>query len=238
MVPVLEWTLSLMGVDKSITMNIAVATSMATIIPTSISSSRAHARRAAVDYPIARAWALPIVAGAIAGTLIVAHVRSNVLVGVFGFIALAAAVKMLLPLDGVVLRGSVPVGVRSAWLPAAIGLISTLMGIGGGTVSVPAMTLCSQPVHRAVGTAAFIGLWISVPATAGFLLAPAPHELTPPLSVGYVNLIALALIAPATWLLAPVGAALGHRLSKRALSITFGVFLCIVAVRMLYRITK
>lgn len=234
-VPVLEWTLSLLGFDRSVTLNIAVATSMATIIPTSISSARAHRARHAVDAAVVRSWAPSIVIGAAAGAAVVANVQSHLLALVFGSVALAAAIKMLLPLDGVVLRGSVPVGWQSAWLPGAIGLLSTLMGIGGGTISVPVMTLCNQPVHRAVGTASALGLWISVPATLGFLLARPNAALMPAFTVGYVNLLAFAIIAPTTWLFAPVGAHIGHRLSKRALSIAFGVFLLIVAVRMLFR---
>jgi uncharacterized membrane protein YfcA len=234
-VPVLEWTLTLIGVDPSVTLNIAVATSMATIILTSISSARAHSRRDAVDKTVIRSWAPAIVVGAAAGTVVVAHVQSHSLAIVFGCVALAAAIKMLLPLDGVVLRPSVPTGWQWAWLPAVIGFVSALMGIGGGTISVPAMTLCNQPVHRAVGTASMLGLWISVPATVGFLLVRPEMASMPPFTIGYVSLLAFAMIAPTTWLFAPLGARIGHSLSKRALSIAFGVFLLIVAIRMLYR---
>jgi uncharacterized membrane protein YfcA len=234
-VPVLEWTLSLIGVDRSVTLNIAVATSMATIILTSISSARAHTRRDAVDKAVVRSWAPAIVIGAAAGTVVVAHVQSHSLALVFGSVALIAAIKMLLPLDSVVLGTAVPVDWQSSWLPALIGLVSALMGIGGGTISVPAMTLCNQPVHRAVGTASALGLWISVPATIGFLFAHPNPALMPPFTVGYVSLLAFAMIAPTTWLFAPLGARIGHRLSKRALSLAFGLFLLTVAIRMLYR---
>ena len=119
-------------------------------------------------------WSVPIVLGSLAGSLAAARMDARILAAVFGCVALAAALKMLLPLDHVVLRRSVPGGLGGAVIPVVIGAVSAMMGIGGGTLSVPTMTLCGEPVHKAVGTAALTGLWISVPATAGFLLAPAP----------------------------------------------------------------
>jgi uncharacterized membrane protein YfcA len=109
------------------------------------------------------------------------------------------------------------------------------MGIGGGTLSVPTMTLCGEPVHKAVGTAALTGLWISVPATLGFMLAPAEDASSMPLTIGYVSLLGFAIIAPVSWAVAPLGARLAHSLDRRRLSAAFGVFLALVAARMLYR---
>jgi uncharacterized membrane protein YfcA len=163
-------------------------------------------------------------------------VNGKVLAAVFGVVASLSALKMLLPLDGVVLRSSLPGGVGGALLPAFIGGISAMMGIGGGTLSVPTMTLCGEPVHKAVGTAALLGLWIALPATVGYLVAQVPDgAVVPPLTIGYVSLIGLALVAPITWLVAPFGARLAHSMDRRKLSAAFGAFLMIVAVRMLYR---
>jgi uncharacterized membrane protein YfcA len=112
-----------------------------------------------------------------------------------------------------------------------------MMGIGGGTLSVPTMTLCGEPVHKAVGTAALLGLWIALPATAGYLLArPAEAAVLPPLTIGYVSLVGFALLAPLSWLVAPLGARLAHSLDRRKLSAAFGLFLLVVATRMLYRV--
>ncbi len=124
-----------------------------------------------------------------------------------------------------------------ALIPALIGGISAMMGIGGGTMSVPTMTLCGEPVHKAVGTAALMGLWIAIPATVGYLFArPPAGDVLPPLTLGYVSLLGFALVAPITWWVAPLGAKLAHTLDRRKLSAAFGVFLGIVAVRMLYRV--
>jgi uncharacterized membrane protein YfcA len=233
-VPVLELALSMAGIDPRITMNLAVATSMATIIPTAISSSRSHARRGSVDGAIVKVWAIPIVVGALVGSQLVAQFEARVLAAVFGVAALTVAAKMLLPLDDLVVARDVPRTWKGAWLPAAIGCLASMMGVGGGTLGVPVMTLCGVPIHRAVGTAALLGLWIAVPATLGFLLARPAIE-TPWLTVGYTNLLGFALIAPVSVLMAPLGARVAHTLSRRQLSVAFGCFLLVVAARMLYR---
>jgi uncharacterized membrane protein YfcA len=234
-VPALDAALTLAGVDPAVALHVAVATSMATIVPTSISSSRSHARRGAVDGAVIRRWSLPIVVGALLGALLASRVDARVLAGVFGTVAFAAALKMLLPIDGLVLRQSLPGGPGGALIPAAIGAVSAMMGIGGGTLTVPAMTLCGQPVHRAVGTASLLGLWISVPATLGFLLAGTGGDDMPPWTVGYVSLAGFLIVAPVAWLIAPLGARLAHSLDRRRLSAAFGVFLFVVAMRMAYR---
>jgi uncharacterized membrane protein YfcA len=234
-VPVLDAALELAGVPSSAALHIAVATSMATIIPTSVSSSRSHAKRGSVDFALMKRWSVPIVLGSLAGSLAAARMDARVLAAVFGCVALAAALKMLLPLDHVVLRRTIPGGIGGAVIPAVIGAVSAMMGIGGGTLSVPTMTLCGEPVHKAVGTAALTGLWISVPATAGFLLSPAADAAGMPLTIGYVSLLGFAIIAPVSWAIAPLGVRLAHSLDRRRLSASFGVFLTLVAARMLYR---
>jgi uncharacterized membrane protein YfcA len=234
-VPVLDVALGMAGVDPAIAMHVAVGTSMANIVPTAISSSRSHARRGAIDARLVRRWSWPIVIGALSGSLLASAVDARVLSGVFGVVAGLAALKMVLPLDDLVLRPQPPGGVLGVAIPASIGAISAMMGIGGGTLSVPAMTLCGEPVHKAVGTAALLGLWISVPATLGYLLADTSAASVPPGTVGYVSLVGLAIIAPVAWAMAPLGARLAHSLDRRRLSAAFGVFLLVVAGRMLYR---
>ena len=237
LVPALDLALGAAGVDHAVSLHVAIATSMATIVPTAISSARAHASRNAVDFAIVQRWAAPIVVGALVGSLAAAHANGKVLAAVFGTVALSSALKMLLPLDRLVLRQSLPGGIRGALIPAFIGAISAMMGIGGGTLSVPTMTLCGEPVHKAVGTAALLGLWIALPATAGYLLArPAETAALPPWTIGYVSVVGFALVAPISWLVAPFGAKLAHTLDRRKLSAAFGFFLLIVAMRMLYRV--
>jgi uncharacterized membrane protein YfcA len=235
LVPALDFALQTAGVPPTVALHVAVATSMSTIMPTAISSSRSHAARGAVDFAVVKRWSIPIVLGAFAGSMIASHLDARVLAIVFGVVALLAAMKMLLPIDHIVVRQGLPGGIAGATIPAAIGAISSMMGIGGGTLSVPTMTLLGEPVHKAVGTAALLGLWIAGPATLGYLLAQPADVGVPPWTIGYVSLPGLALIAPITWLIAPIGARLAHSLDRRKLSAAFGVFLFVVAVRMLHR---
>jgi uncharacterized membrane protein YfcA len=235
-VPALDFALTSVGVSPAVALHIAVATSMATIIPTAAASARGHARRGAVDLQVIRRWSAPIALGALAGALLASRVQGRTLALVFAGIALLAAARMLLPLEGRTLRQSIPGGVAGAALPAAIGGISAMMGIGGGTLSVPSLTLCGLPVHRAVGTAALLGLLIAIPGTVGYLLAQAPTGLVPGLTVGYVSLPGFAVVSPLSWLAAPLGVKLAHSLDRRALSTGFGLFLLVVAGRMIFRV--
>lgn len=234
-VPALELVLGFLGVDPSIRMHVAVGTSLATIVPTSIASARAHDRRGSVDVDLVKRWSAPVLIGSVCGVLIASHVHSRVLSGVFATVAAIVALKMVLPFDDRHLGQQVPRGPAGSAIPFSIGTLSSMMGIGGGTLTVPILTLLAQPIHRAVGTASLLGLWIGIPGTIGFIVAGLGHPNLPPGSLGYVNLIGLLAIAPATYLAAPLGAAIAHWLERRQLSIVFGAFLSIVAVRMFFR---
>ncbi len=231
-VPMLEAALSFLQVDSTIRMHVAVGTSLAIIIPTSLSSSRAHFKRGSVDMTLVKSWAPWIFLGALAGTYIASMLSSRVLTGIFAVIALVVATRMMLPLSNYSLRRSIPQGIAGFPIPTCIGFLSSMMGIGGGSFSVPVMTLYGAPIHRAVGTAALIGLIIAVPGTLGFMFAGLGNELLPLGSFGYVNLVGLALIAPTSVLAAPWGAKLAHATGKRQLTLLFGIFLLLVSVRM------
>ena len=234
-VPMLELALAFIGVDESVRMHIAVATSLATIVPTSISSARAHHRRDAIDFAVVRYWSPWIAIGAVAGIVIAANVSGDFLAAVFAVVAFAAALKMVLPLDDASLAADIPRGVFGPVIPLNVGAISTLMGIGGGTLSVTAMTLCGKPIHRAVGTAALLGLVIALPATIGYMVSGWGNPLLPAASLGFVSVPGFLLIAVTTVLFAPLGAKIAHALPRRQLGALFGLFLLVVAVRMGYR---
>ena len=233
-VPVLEYSLRFAGVPEDYRMHVAVATSLAAIIPTAISSSRSHHARGAVDWDLARRWAVPMVLAAFAGSLLASSAPKAALAGVFGSVALLIAAKMLLPLDHLRAADQVPRGAGGGALATLIGGVSAVMGIGGGTLAVPALSLCGYPIHRAVGTASFFGLLISVPGTVGYLLAR-PETGLPWATIGYVSVAGLAVIGPGAMLTATLGARTAHRLSRRRLAQAFGAFLVIVGVRMVFR---
>jgi uncharacterized membrane protein YfcA len=231
-VPALEGALAFAGVDPSVRMHTAVATSLATIIPTSISSARAHYRRHSIDFTVIRYWSPTIFLGAIAGAGIASLVTGRVLAGVFAVVALLVAINMMRRDANTALRNDLLRGLAGPFIPAGIGAVSTLVGIGGGSMSVPALTLMNVPIHRAVGTSSLLGLAIAVPATAGYIIAGWNVALLPAWNLGYVSLLGFIVITPVTVLCAPLGARLAHAISQRWLSGLFGLFLLLVALRM------
>lgn len=234
-VPVLETALGFIGVDPAIRMHVAVGTSLATIIPTSISSARAHHQRKSVDVEIVKRWAVFVLLGALLGAWIASQVHSDVLAIVFAILAFLVAVKMLLFPESRNLTEEVPRNPLTSVIPVSIGCFSSMMGIGGGTFSVMTLTLFNEPIHRAVGTAALFGLVISLPGTLGFLVAGWGDPRIPAGSVGYVSLIGFACIAPATVLAAPLGARIAHGVSAKRLNMLFGAFLVVASIRLFYR---
>lgn len=231
-VPVLEGMLAFIGVDAAIRMHIAVATSLATIIPTSISSARAHHKRGAVDVEIVKRWAIFVLGGALLGTWIASQLHSQTLAIIFAVLAITVAAKMIFFPEVRNLTQDIPRGPAVYAIPVFIGCASSMMGIGGGTFSVTTLTLFNQPIHRAVGTASLIGLVIALPGTIGFMISGYGDPRLPAGSVGFVSLIGLALIAPATILTAPLGAKIAHGISARHLSLMFGLFLLLAGIRL------
>ena len=235
-VPMLELALGYLGVDPSVRMHVAVGTSLATIIPTSLSSARAHRQRDAIAMPIVRYWSPWIIVGTLVGAYIAGRSDSATLYAVFGVVALVVGLKMMFWPEDKVIASDVPRGVAGPIVPTGIGAISAMMGIGGGSMSVPVMTLCGKPIHVAVGTSALFGAFIAVPGTIGFIATGWGNPLTPPLSLGYVNLVGFALLIPSTIAFAPLGARFAHAMTRRRLSVFFGFFLLVVAGRMMYRV--
>lgn len=233
-VPVLSFMLEMMGYSPSISMHVAVGTSLLTIIPTSITSLRAHNKRGAMDKDLIRSWAPYIAAGAAIGGIAAHYISGASLKSVFGFVALAVAINMMLP-KKIILGETLPESFAfKASVPGVIGLISSLMGIGGGSLTVPTLTAFSYPVHRAVGSSSAFGLIISLPAVIGFLITGMGEAGRPPLSIGYVNLLAAALIIPLTMTTAKLGVKLAHSLKPEHLKRAFAAFLLITALRMLW----
>lgn len=213
-------------------MHIAVATSLALIIPTSIRSAAAHHARGAVSGQVLRSWGWAIVAGVLIGVAVATVLDSAALALVFAIVVLAMAGWLGFFGDDFRLGQRLPQGARGATIPVSIGAISALMGIGGGSLSVPAMTAYAIPVHRAVGTSAALGLLIAVPGTLGFIITGWPQQGLPPLSLGYVNLLAVGCLLPTTLLAVPYGVRLAHHFPARTLRYAFAGFLLITGLRM------
>lgn len=232
-VPVLFFVFQGLGVSADSAMIIATATSLATIIPTSLSSIRAHHAKGNVDFALLKLWAPFVLFGVLLASYLVTIAEGEWLTTLFGVIATLAALNMLLRAGSPAMFQSLPSKTGQSIMAALIGLFSALVGIGGGTLSVPTLTACNYPAHRAVGTAAAIGLIISLPAAATLLLAGQTPIDAPAGTYGLVNLLGFICIVPLTVLFAPIGARIAHALDANKLKKVFAIVLLITGVRML-----
>lgn len=233
LVPAFYYAFSTLGYESPQLMQMCLATSLATIIVTSVRSVLAHNKKGAVDWGILKGWAIGIALGAIAGVTVASALHSTALQAIFGILAIIVGLYMALGKSHWRLGQAMPMGVRGYLISPVIGFLSVLMGIGGGSFGVPTMSLFNVPIHRAVATAAGFGVIIAVPSVIGFLLVDMPEGTTPPLTIGAVNLIAFGLVIAMTLITAPYGAALAHKTDASRLKRIFGAFLVLVALNML-----
>lgn len=231
-VPALYLALGFADLGAGVAMQVAVATSLATIVFTALSSGLSHHRRGAVDLALLRRWAPWVVAGVVSGSLLGAVVNGRVMVGVFAAVASLVALNMLLGKGRVSPEPRVAPAPVWALTGVLAGGVSALMGIGGGTVCVPILSFLGYDIRRAVGTSAALGLLIGLPATLVYIATGLHAKGLPPLSLGYVNLLAVAVITPLTTSFAVLGARLAHTIPMQALRIAFGIFLAVTAIRM------
>ncbi|MEO1101193.1 MAG: sulfite exporter TauE/SafE family protein [Pseudomonadota bacterium] len=234
-VPVLFFLFDALGYPDT-AMHVAVATSLATIIATSIRSVLAHNQRGAVDWTIVRGWSPWIVIGAASGMAMAGFISGAALTALFGTMAFVLAAQLYFGRPTWRLAEDLPKGPVRAALGGAIGGLSALMGIGGGTFGVSLMTLCGRAMHQAVGTGAGFGVAIGLPAAIAAIFVGWGREGLPPGSLGYVNLIAFAMIASLTVAMAPIGARLAHALDAARLKKLFALLLAVVATRMLWTV--
>lgn len=233
-VPVLYHLFTLLGIDESVRMHVAVGTSLATIIPTSIMSARAHRKRGSLNRELLGKLMPPVIVGVLLGTVLSGLFSGQVLTAIFATVALLVALNMAFKRDGFALGDGLPGPVGTSVMGVSIGGISTLMGIGGGTLSVPLLNAFRTPMHTAVGTGAALGMVISIPGALGFLINGMDVPLRPPATIGYVNLLGMALIVPATMVTTSWGAALAHSIDARRLRQVFAAFLAFTSIRMFY----
>lgn len=233
-VPVLYYMFSGLGLDQDVLMHVAVGTSLATILATGTSSARAHWKKGSVDLDLLKRWWWAIALGVLGGATLAGNVSGGTLTIVFGVVALLVSANMLFRRNGAAIAESLPGAPLKELMGILIGGISVMMGIGGGTLGVPILTLFNYPIRKAVGTAAAIGLIIAVPGTLMSIYFGLGAEGRPPLSFGYVNLIGFILIIPASTLTAPLGAKIAHAIDPSKLKLVFALFLGFTGLRMIY----
>lgn len=235
-VPALSTALLWMGFDSEVVQHVAVGTSLAIIIPTGIMSARAHQKRGALDMEVFKLWAPFIVAGTFIGGLMAGWYSGDVLRIVFAVMAFVIAANIVFSFQTKLmghLHSSKPTH-RGAAL--VVGYLSSLMGIGGGSLTVPTLVAFGQTMHKAVGTSAAIGVAIAVSGTLGFLISGWGVSDLPPLSLGYINIVALVLVGAMAAVCAPFGAALAHRMDQKTLKYVFAIFLVAVGLNMLWKV--
>lgn len=233
LVPALYFVLTALGIDEGVRMHVAIGTSLSSIIATSWRSLAAHAKAGAVDAQILRAWSPWIAFGAVIGAALAGLSDTNALLIVFGGGLLAIATQMGFGNPAWRIAADLPRGGVRAVIGGAIGVLSAMMGIGGGAFGVTLMTLCGRSVHQAVATASGFGAAIALPATLGYAIAGWGRAGLPPLSLGFVNAPGFVLLAALTTITAPIGARLAHRLPQQILKRAFAIFLALTALNML-----
>ena len=231
-VPVLFEVFRILGVPNAVRMQLCIGTSMAIIVPTALRSYWAHRAKGLVISGVLRSWSLPAVVGVAVGSIAAAIAPPGVFELAFVLIAGIIAAKLLAGREDWVLAHQLPGRAAMSGWGFLIGLASSLIGISGGSLGTMMLTLCGKPLHNAVATSAGIGVPITIAGTLGYVLAGLPHQAElPPLSVGFVSGIGVALIAPISSWIAPLGARLSHALPRRRLEIAFGLFLLAASTR-------
>ncbi|MFT6900086.1 MAG: putative membrane protein YfcA [Colwellia sp.] len=235
-VPVLFFLFQSFGVSSESAMLVATATSLATIVPTSISSIRSHNQKGNVDFALLKRWAVCILIGVMGGSWLVTRVNGTILTMMFGMIAILSALNMLFRTGKSALYQKLPSKAGQAVMSTFIGFFSSMVGIGGGTISVPLLTLYNYSTHKAVGTAAAIGLIISLPAALTMLALGSTPSDAPAGTFGLVNLFGFLCIVPLTVLFAPVGVSLAAKLDAVKLKRIFSLVLLLTGLRMLVQL--
>jgi uncharacterized membrane protein YfcA len=242
LVPVLYEVFGVLKVPEDVRMPLCVGTSLAVIVPTALRSFRIHRAHGAADMDIVRIWAVPVVLGVIAGSAAARFAPAGVFKIVFVVVASVSAVRLLFFRNTASLFGEMPGGFGMRLYGGVIGLLSALMGIGGGQLSNLFMTMYGRPIHQAIATSAGLGALIAIPGAIGYMIAgwpkaaefPAVGALQFPAAIGYVSILGFLLLTPASAFAAPYGARLAHRWPKRRLEVCFGLFLLAVSLRLAY----
>jgi uncharacterized membrane protein YfcA len=233
-VPILFEVFRVLGIEPGIAMPLAVGSSLAIIIPTSIRSARGHYRKGAMDTSVLRAWAVPIVIGVAMGAVVASYAPPTVFQGVFVVVGLLNATKLLFGRESWRLAADMPKGFGLRIWGWLVGILSALMGIGGGAISTMILTLHGRPIHQAIATSAGVGVLISIPGAIGYVIAGWGRAGLPPDALGFVSLLGVALIVPTTLMTTQIGVNLAHSMPRRRLEVLFGLFILTVCARFLY----
>jgi uncharacterized protein len=235
MVPALYYAFTVLGYDESTKMHLALGTSLAIIIPTSVMSTRTHMKYEAVDFTLIKSFGLFVAAGVLIGTFLASNLETKKLLLIFSIFSSCVGLFFIFFREklGATPR-NIPNSIKSI-IGTIIGFVSVPLGIGGGSLSVPFMRLFGYSIRNAIGTSAAIGFLISVVGASSMSLSGNFFDtVTTPLSLGYVNLPGFLVFVPVTMMMAPLGAKVVHKIDKDLLSKIFGFFLLLISARSFY----
>ena len=233
LVPAFYFAFEYLGYGSAYLMQICLATSLATIIITSIRSVQSHHRKGAVDWSILKEWSFSLSLGAILGLIFAAKLSSIFLMIIFGVLGVCVGLYLAVGKAEWRISKEMPKGFMKIFIAIILGFGSVLMGIGGGSFGVPMMTLYNVPIHRAIATASGFGLVIAVPSVIGFLFLDIPSEAEPPMMIGSINLLAFLVIVFMTFLTTPIGVKIAHSMNPKPLKRVFGIFVLVMALNIL-----
>jgi len=233
LVPVLYEVFGVIGVDPDVRMHVTLGTTLAVIVPTALRSFAGHRAKGAVEIDLLKRVAPWVVAGVVVGILIAKVASGTALKWVWAIAASLFALKLALGREDWRLGDRLPARPWPEIAASVVGMLSTLMSIGGATFTVPLLTLYGFAILPAVATASGVGPIIAIPGALGYMWAGWGAENLPPFSLGFVSLLGAAIIIPASVFAAPFGVRLAHAIPRRRLELAFAAFLAVVALRFL-----
>jgi len=234
-VPMLYYLLTYFGLDQSIIMHVAVGTSLFIIIPTGLRSAFEHSKRGSFNQSIFKKWFIPIALGSALGSYLAGISSFKGLTLLFATLASVVSYQMFSSSK----KDESPRIIEHPLLhisPFFIGIFSSMMGIGGGNLSVPIMSYMGIEIRKAIGTSSALGIIIAIPGSIGFIISGYSLPNLPDYSLGYVNLLFAAFIVPLTILFVPIGVRLAHKLERNKLLRTFSILLAVTALKMFWDI--
>ena len=236
LVPLLVFVFDLMKVSEALIPHLAIGTSLTTIVVTSLSSAKAHLKRGSFDKELLKHSIMPTTLGAGFGGLLAGSISGMVLVMIFGFMAVVVSVRMMMPSKIHNENHQEPNRFLIGNLTGLTGMISAMVGIGGGAMNVPLLNMMGIKIHQAVGTSASIGFMIALPGAIGFIVTGWEKPNLPEFSFGFIHWLAALCICLMTAIFAPLGATISHKLNAKKLKQVFGIFLMVVAMLTFWRL--
>lgn len=229
-VPILAYLLEVSGIHTTTPMHVAVGTSLAIIVPTSIISARSHFRLGNVDFQLIKQLGPSVFIGAFGGAILASYLDNNALKIIFGSLAVLIGISFMVQV--IVLRHGLPSILPRTFIGSAIGLISSLVGIGGGSLTVPTLATCGWDMRRAVGTSSLMGLVIAIPGMVSFMIVGFASNVDISYGIGFVWLPGALIISFAAYFVTPFGAMYSSKINQSQLRRIFAIFLIIVGARL------